>query len=106
MIARIALWEPPMTAIVIASLRGRISARRLGLRTVSRFSSVRLLLLLLDNENPAAEGDCEARVFGDEPVQRIKRGVETSMLLDRSVECIRTVHFDFCKSRNVLASTS
>lgn len=104
MIARIALWEPPMTAIVIASLRGRISARRLGLRTVSRFSSVRLLVLL-NNENSAAEGDCEARVFGDEPVQRIKRGVETSMLLDRSVECIRTVHFDFCISCNVLAST-
>lgn len=92
MIARIALWEPPMTAIVRASLRGSISARRLGLRTVSRFSSFRFVV----DDVPAADGYGEERDFGDEPVQRIRRGVETSMFVeDGSVGLIRTVHLDF-----------
>lgn len=96
MIARIALWEPPTTAIVIASSRGSTSARRLGLRTVSRFSSFRFAE---DDDVPAIDGDGDGRDFGDEPVQRIRRGVETSMFVeDGSVEWIRTVHLDFCTS--------
>lgn len=69
MIARIALWEPPTTAIVTASSRGSTSARRLGLRTVSRPSSLRFV--------EVTDGHGEGRDFGDEPVQRIRRGVET-----------------------------
>lgn len=92
MIARIALCEPPMTAIVSASLRGSNSARRLGLRTVSRFSSFRFVV----DDVPATDGYGEGRDFGDEPVQRIRRGVETSIFVeDGSVEWIRTVHLDF-----------
>lgn len=96
MIARIALCEPPMTAIVIASSRGSNSARRLGLRTVSRLSSFRFVVD--DDDVPATDGDGDGdgRDFGDEPVQRIRRGVETSISVeDGSVEWIRTVHLDF-----------
>jgi hypothetical protein len=94
MIARIALWEPPMMAIVIALSRGSMSESTLGLRTVSRLSSVRVVV---DDPAPApdGDGDGDGRDFGDEPVQRIRRGVETSMLEDESVEWIRTVHLDF-----------
>jgi hypothetical protein len=83
-----------MTAIVITSLRGSTSARRLGLRTVSRFSSLSALVV---DDVPAIDGDGDGRDFGEEPVQRIRWGVETSMFVeDESVEWIRTVHLDFC----------
>lgn len=77
-----------MTAIAIALSRGSMSESTLGLRTVSRLSSVRVVV---DDPAPAPDGDGD----GDEPVQRIRRGVETSMLEDESVEWIRTVHLDF-----------
>ena len=93
MTARIALWEPPMTAIVIASSRGSTSESRLGLRTVSRFNS----LSPVEDDAPAPVVS-DGRDLGDEPVQRIRRGVETSMLEDGSVDWSRTVHLDFCSS--------
>lgn len=94
MIARIALWEPPMTATVIGSSRGITVQRRLGLRTVSRLSSSSFV-----EDDPVTEGDGDGRDLGDEPVQRIRRGVEISMLAeDGSGEWIRTFHLDFCMS--------
>lgn len=92
-----------MTAIVIASSRGSTSARRLGLRTVSRFNSFRFVV----DDVPAIDGVGDGRDFGEEPVQRIRRGVETSMFVeDGSVEWIRTVHLDFCTSSAPVSYTT
>lgn len=92
MMAKIALCEPPTTAIVVGLLLsvGIDSCSILGLRTVSRSSSLMVVLSAPPAIAAGSEDD-----FGAEPVQRMSRDVYSSMLDDGSDDRIRTAHRDF-----------
>jgi hypothetical protein len=72
-----ALCEAPMTAMVCGVFRGRAGARSLGLRTRSRSSGVMGRL-----------GIGGGREVGEEPVQRMRRGVVSSRSCSDSVDVV------------------
>lgn len=78
-----ALWEAPMTAMVVGVVVGMVVASSEGFRTVSRSRRVML-----------RPGMGTGMLVGWEPVQRMRRAVSIASSSDEPCCLTRTVHWE------------